>query len=576
MTERTSVTTLFRRAFEAGERRALTVVQQAAFAVFLAFADLMLLAYRDDTHPWLMLTGFGLLVVATTLSIAEPHLPERLHIDDVVVALNFFAVGASRASTLPDGAALSLLVFFPATWLILSHGRRGLAVAIGLIIVTISVPTLTFGSIVDFPQIVLVCMLPFATLMIGALMIGIDGRLRRALADQERLAKMANHSAELLNSTLNSMDVAVNVLDAEGGTILRNAAAEEIVESQTRGVRTQAGSIILSIDGYHADGVTPFLPAENPIRKAMAGTTTHNELVLLGDPGDDQRAISLSAYPLSGPGPLDGHVMIFASDVTEMQALLRQRDDFISTVSHELRTPLTSILGYADLATEEFHALQGGRAELAGSPLGDYLDVIERNSEQLLGLVEDLLLERQAQAGRLMLTRSKFSLDSLAKQIAESMQPALRRRDMHIEVSADDRVVIDADQRRIAQVLDNLVMNAIKYGNDGGNVAIEVTAHDGVAEVTVIDNGPGMTPRELSQLFVPFFRGTTARASSQRGTGLGLTVVRRILDAHCGTITAESEPGCGTTMRIRIPHEPPLEPPLVSPHESHPRTESAE
>lgn len=310
---------------------------------------------------------------------------------------------------------------------------RGLWTAVGLIIATITIPTVLSRTLqFTFAQFVVVALLPLAVIMVGSLVLGMDARLRGLLAEQSRLTAMSRHSTELLHNTLNNIDVAVNLVDDSGATVVHNEAATRLIEEYA-GDKSDGLRGLVSIDGYFPDGVTPYRSNQSPIRRAMRGETVRNQLVLLGEPATAQKAFSVSAYPLPSDGLLQGHVMIVAADVTAMQQLLRQRDDFVATVSHELRTPLTSILGYVDLAKDDLEQLRADvtaasaeqtAALVQDAPVADYLNVVQRNAEQLLKLVEDLLLEQQARRGQLHVSRREFELVAFARRIMESLRHA--------------------------------------------------------------------------------------------------------------------------------------------------------
>ncbi|MDX6471282.1 MAG: hypothetical protein QOK22_98, partial [Gaiellaceae bacterium] len=219
------------------------------------------------------------------------------------------------------------------------------------------------------------------------------------------------------------------------------------------------------------------------------------------------------------------------------------KDEFIALVSHELRTPLTSIRGYAEL-------LYDGQLDEAQRT---YLDVIDRNSTRLLGLVEDLLLMAQIQSGDLPLDKGLIVLNDLIARSSENARPFAASKEIALGIDAEPNVATHGDSARIGQVIDNLVSNAIKYTPNGGDVSITMTSDAGIATIAVADTGIGIPQDEANQLFGRFFRTSNARESGIQGSGLGLAISRGIVEAHGGTIGFESVEGAGTTFRITLP-----------------------
>ncbi len=228
----------------------------------------------------------------------------------------------------------------------------------------------------------------------------------------------------------------------------------------------------------------------------------------------------------------------------QLLALDRMKDEFIASVSHEFRTPLTSIRGYAELLLE---------AGLA-TEYRDYVNVIDRNSARLTGLVEDLLLMAQIQSGGLPLELNEVVLNHLITRAGEAAKPFATSKNIDLDIHTEPELVTtQADAERLEQVLDNLVSNAIKYTPAGGGVSITMTHTGDAATIAVSDTGIGIPQGEQAQMFGRFFRTSNARESGIEGSGLGLAITRGIVEAHGGTIGFDSVEGVGTTFRLTVP-----------------------
>jgi len=233
-------------------------------------------------------------------------------------------------------------------------------------------------------------------------------------------------------------------------------------------------------------------------------------------------------------------------EVTEARQLERQQRTFVATVSHELRTPLTSILGYIDLLYE---------ALPADSDAERFLTIIARNAARLRALVDDLLFVAQVDAGHFDLNVADVDLAELAAASHEAALPAAQARGVELGLSIEARPTLVGDPARLAQAIDNIVSNAIKFTPEHGTVDIRVGMSDGTALLTVADTGIGIPLAEQGQIGERFFRSSTATEAAVGGTGLGMTIVKMIVGAHEGNVRLESEPGRGTTVTLELPRE---------------------
>jgi signal transduction histidine kinase len=229
-----------------------------------------------------------------------------------------------------------------------------------------------------------------------------------------------------------------------------------------------------------------------------------------------------------------------------LRELDRLKDEFLSLVSHELRTPLTSIRGYLDLVLDE-------EAGKLNAEQQRFLRAVERNSGRLLRLVGDLLFVAQADAGRLTLERAKVDVSALAADCVEGARPVADQKSIALELATTPVPALVGDRGRLAQVLDNLVSNSLKFTPEGGRVEVRTGASNGHVVLEVEDSGIGIPAAEQPRLFERFFRAASATEQAIPGTGLGLAIVKAIVEAHGGDITVESRPHEGTTFRIELP-----------------------
>jgi two-component system, sensor histidine kinase and response regulator len=222
------------------------------------------------------------------------------------------------------------------------------------------------------------------------------------------------------------------------------------------------------------------------------------------------------------------------------------KDEFIGLVSHELRTPLTSIIGYVKL-------LRDDRTSEASAD--QYAEVIQRNSQRLLRLVEDLLFLSQTHSGTMQVELRTADLAEIADGAVAEMRPEAERKDIALVFSPACAPRLPVDATRIAQLLGNLISNAVKFTPSGGKVEVKVGTDGGKAVLEVSDTGVGIPAADRDRIFDRFFRSAIATQQVIPGTGLGLTIAKNITAAHHGAITVDSDEGRGSTFRIWLPLE---------------------
>ncbi len=230
-----------------------------------------------------------------------------------------------------------------------------------------------------------------------------------------------------------------------------------------------------------------------------------------------------------------------------LRKLDRMKDEFIALVSHELRTPLTSICGYLELLLHD-----DVMAELPAVQL-NWLEVIDRNAERLLRLVEDLLLAAQASAGNLALEKAELDIAAIVEHAVQAGTPVAAARGIELTWSTEPLPAANGDRQRIGQVIDNLISNALKFTPAGGSINVRAYPHRSAVRIEVTDTGMGIPENEQSQLFERFFRTARAQEQAIPGVGLGLSISKAIIEAHDGRISVRSSEGTGTTFLIDLP-----------------------
>ena len=226
----------------------------------------------------------------------------------------------------------------------------------------------------------------------------------------------------------------------------------------------------------------------------------------------------------------------------------RARRQLLADVSHELMTPLTAIRGYTQtLAMPELAMDQDTRSR--------YFDIVDRETYKLEAIIGDLLDLAKLEGGGSTLSIERVAVEDLFERIAERHDPVLRARGITLERDAPEDLEVDADLQRLEQALQNVASNALRHTPDGGSVALRGEAVDGHVRITIRDSGPGIPPEHLPHVFDRFYKADASRAASgpSSGSGLGLSIVKAIVERHGGTVSASNAPGGGAVFEFVIP-----------------------
>ena len=388
-------------------------------------------------------------------------------------------------------------------------------------------------------------------------------QLGRAV-ERERAARRERELTERERQLLASTGEGIFAIDLDGCCTFANPAAAELLGFRREEI--VGGSPHRLFHHTRPDG-TPYPAAECRILRAMlAGRAIRVDDELLWRADGTPLEVEYSAVPIVSGDQVLGGVVTF-TDITERRAVERARGlaaeqleranvelreldqlraDFVATVSHELRTPLTSIGGYAEL-------LADGEAGPLRDQQQEWVAVIDRNTRRLLTLIEDLLTLSRIEAGRFTSELRPIELGGLLEGSVQAIRPASAAREQELVADIDDPGLVEADAVQLDRAVLNLLSNAVKFTPVGGRVTITARQKDGAAVIAVADTGIGIPPEEQPRLFTRFFRSSTATERAIQGTGLGLVIVKNIVDQHGGEIAVESAAGEGTTVTVTLP-----------------------
>lgn len=525
------------------------ILSELALAITFTLAMVLGIAESEELESTgVFLAGWALNLVVLALCCILPwsRIPSRWVI--LVPLVDFFAVGLSRSAAGDSLAGVGLLAAFPVVWIAASRVRTSRAVTITVIasLAMIWLPLafrpapVTPDALID--PILLPIMLTGLAWFVSELTRDNRRRHEALRASQSALRESveAGRARErLLNTVLDTVNVGLLAVDAHGDDILMNARQRAKHAAAAPAGNDDPNESELLIFG--PDRVTPVPPERRPVVRAVQGEDLDGEQVWVGT-GRSQRALSISSRSMyDDDGTFTGTVVSF-NDVTELVLALQAKDDFLSNVSHEFRTPLTSILGYLELSLERGDALPG---DVAG-----FLEVARRNAVRLEQLVEDLLA----------INAGTFRVDPVPSDVGRTLAEAVSsasvrasRAGVQLVNRAPSTLPAVVDPVRLAQAVDNLLTNAVKYNRRGGSITLDALVDEDGLTVEVADTGIGIEAEELHRVFDRFFRSPSVRTAAVPGVGLGLLITKSIVSEHGGVITVTSEAGRGTCFRILIP-----------------------
>ncbi len=371
------------------------------------------------------------------------------------------------------------------------------------------------------------------------------------VTDRLALERLYNTLIEVQRETLDNLFESIAVFGSDGRLKLHNPAYRKIWGLREVDLQGEPhfGEIVEKTRRFYDDG------GDWPtIRDRVVATVTSQNYWTGREDRRDGSVLQLATVPLP-----DGNVLFTCLDVTDtarVERALRERNDaletadrlkseFIANVSYELRTPLNAIIGFAEILANQYFGPLNPRQL-------DYSRGILDSSHRLMALINDILDLAMVEAGYMVLEPSRIVVSELLDAVLALTRERAQNQNVSISIDYDRDVgAIEADERRLKQALFNLVSNAIKYTPAGGAIRIGARAEAGDIVLFVSDTGIGIPAADQQRVFRKFERGNPQSRDS--GAGLGLSLVKSLIELHGGAVAIESEPGAGTTVSCRLP-----------------------
>jgi two-component system phosphate regulon sensor histidine kinase PhoR len=356
--------------------------------------------------------------------------------------------------------------------------------------------------------------------------------LEQLLIRQRELDRQVTKDAAEVRAVLAALTDGLLVVDSTQHISICNPAFEKLYGHS----RIRPGTPLLDII-RDSDVIEPMQAALEQDKPQMAEVLAP----------DRKRQLQVTAVPIAGQGERPSGVVALFQDISRLKQADEIRRDFVANVSHELRTPLSIFHGNLETLLEA--------GDLDESATRHIYDVLKRHSDRLNLLVNDLLSLARLESKEANLQLSEINLRDFLEKVARDWAKRLAAKNLRLELQVPDNFpVLPADERRLEEVVHNLLDNAVNYSHENGRILIQAAAPDQEVVLSVRDEGVGIAPADLPRIFERFYRADRARSRELGGTGLGLSIVKHIAQLHGGRVEAESILGHGTTIRVILPN----------------------
>jgi two-component system phosphate regulon sensor histidine kinase PhoR len=334
----------------------------------------------------------------------------------------------------------------------------------------------------------------------------------------------------LLDATMTGMREGLLVVDKDMRVVASNPAARKLFNPTVPTLQSQRLTELTRNPAIYS----AFLDGLQGVERSGIKVETH---------GPERQIFDLRVIPI-GNGTAEGALGVFF-DITRTERLELVRQEFLSNVSHELRTPLTSIIAFVE-------TLESGAMEDKES-CQRFLSIIRKNASRMQGLIDDILELTAIEGGNVQLRAAPVKLQDLVDDVCGTLAAKAVAHSVTLENRVGAEVMVYADERRLEQMLTNLIDNAIKFSREHG--VVRISHEPGTRDrILVQDNGEGIPAQHLERLFERFYRVDRARSREMGGTGLGLAIVKHLALLHGGEVTVTSELGKGSTFTIHLPN----------------------
>jgi PAS domain S-box-containing protein len=488
---------------------------------------------------WTFSTGVGVVIALTAVAIIVPW--HRLPRNAVAVIPFGDIIGIGLLSFGTD-LRFGFFWVFPITWIATHFAVSLLVSTLATVGVIIVIDAAANGSGPATALRLIVVLLSLTFIGITAYLSSRQTRafkqlLRRQASRLQGTLQRVTGQERRVSQVLNGLDTGIARMSADGEILALNDTYLSLYGID-RDEPQRPGSAV----EYATLQGEPLNESERPFARAARGEQFDDERVWLFDADGNWHALSASTRRLVSSDEPESTLLI-VHDITALIEAERARDRLAATVSHELRNPLTAIIGHADLALDD---------PGLSPKVREQLEVIAGAGERMQKLISEILANSRGVFREKDTPKTADATRIIASSL-ESFRPAAAARRVTILDDLPGAAEVVGDAFRLRQAFDNILSNAIKYTPGGGSVHLSAEVGDDSVVLRFADTGIGIPAEDLPRIFDPYFRSRAARDSSTPGTGLGMGIVRGIIEENGGSVTLESDLGSGTTVTVVLP-----------------------
>ena len=522
-----------------GEVRSRSIWRWQLILTASAVAILVAIALLDPhlfAHPRFAPGAVGLIAVTCAALVIPWHRLSAtavvlLPMADIVLIAMLSASGETR---------MALLWVFPIAWIATYYRMSWVIAGLGVIATTLTVDAFVAGLTPGHAQRVLIILLCLGfmgiTIHVGAERTRAYSRLlRRQSAQMDRTRRRAEMQAQRTAVLANTLETGLARLDRDGVLSDANAAFLALFGAESIATFSPTGAV-----EYSAHRGVAVAPDATFLARAARGERTDDERVWLHDAHGRWRALDVSTRPIGAAGGEQPSNLIVLRDVSAVVQAERERQTVATIVSHELRNPLTAILGHTDLLLEREDLPEDVRRQLV---------VVDNAGQRMQRLITSSLQRYTSDAAEF----TAVDLRPLVEASIVAFGPSATSAQVLLTMNLGNARTVIADAFRLRQAVDNTLGNAVKYTGRGGTVHVSARHTDTHVVLEIADTGIGMTADDAERMFEPGFRSRSARNSGIPGTGLGMAVVKEIVEQHSGELEVTTAPGRGTSIVMRLP-----------------------
>lgn len=530
----------------------LRVYSILAFLTLTVFGSMHVAGGGKLTVGYLEITG-GVIILLNMLALGVTRNVTVAKNIFLLVVLSFLALMLISGGT--EGTGIFWLFVFPVIAFFLTGKRQGAMWMTGFFIVMVGIWLLSLGGTIDIPYDTIVLRQALLSILVVTIGMGAYEQSREWLAGQTLASRKALKTEKMQAEViLQHIDEGVVATDSEGNVTFMNQAAEKLLGWQLSDLLNKKFIDVVTMLDVAGN---PIASDSRPLQRAVKADTALTTIATYLRKDGSTMPVSATGMPLVVDGKVVGGVGTFR-DISEERSMVQAKSEFVTLASHQLRTPISAIAWVSELL------LNGDVGKLSSEQRAQ-VDSIYKSNRRMAELVSEMLTVSSLDLNALPVIPQKIDIASVCAGVIKEQKAAYKDKEMMIIERYDPTLPrVSCDNEVTKLILRHLLSNAVKYTPKGGEITVRIEkkhgekilpSSQGSIVITVIDNGYGIPEDATDKVFTKFFRAKNILHKDTDGTGLGLYIIKAVLDYVGGRVTFSSREGKGTTFRVLLPLE---------------------